>query len=44
MLTTQGYGETKPVASNDTPDGRLQNRRTEFAVAGPATTTTKVNP
>ena len=40
MLTTQGYGETKPVASNDTPEGRLQNRRTEFTVAGSTTSTT----
>jgi outer membrane protein OmpA-like peptidoglycan-associated protein/uncharacterized protein YidB (DUF937 family) len=33
MLTARGFGETKPVASNDTADGRLQNRRTEFTVA-----------
>jgi outer membrane protein OmpA-like peptidoglycan-associated protein/uncharacterized protein YidB (DUF937 family) len=46
MLTTKGYGETKPIASNDTPDGRLQNRRTEFTVAGAGatTTTSSVNP
>ena len=44
-LTTKGYGDTKPIASNDTPEGRLQNRRTEFTVAGAeATTTTNANP
>lgn len=29
---TQGYGETQPVASNDTPDGKAQNRRVEIAI------------
>jgi OmpA-OmpF porin, OOP family len=28
-LTTQGFGSTKPVASNDTSVGRSQNRRVE---------------
>ncbi len=31
-LTYSGYGSSKPVASNDTEDGRAQNRRTEFKV------------
>ena len=31
-LTATGYGENEPVASNDTPDGRLQNRRVELRV------------
>ena len=29
-ITTQGLGDTKPVASNKTPEGRAQNRRIEF--------------
>lgn len=31
-LTAVGYGETRPVASNDTDDGRQQNRRIDFRV------------
>lgn len=27
-----GYGETRPVASNDTPEGRQENRRTEVKI------------
>lgn len=29
---TVGYGETRPIASNATPEGRQHNRRTEFQV------------
>jgi len=31
-LTTAGYGSTRPVASNDSFDGRFKNRRIEFMV------------
>jgi outer membrane protein OmpA-like peptidoglycan-associated protein len=31
-LTTRGLGESQPVASNDTEDGRAQNRRVELKV------------
>jgi outer membrane protein OmpA-like peptidoglycan-associated protein len=29
-MTTDGLGQTKPLASNDTPQGRAENRRVEF--------------
>lgn len=32
MLTTMGYGEGSPVASNSTSEGKAQNRRIEFRV------------
>ena len=32
MLVAKGYGEADPVASNDTPEGRLKNRRIEYHV------------
>jgi outer membrane protein OmpA-like peptidoglycan-associated protein len=30
MLVAKGYGSADPVASNDTPEGRLRNRRIEY--------------
>ena len=31
-IATMGYGETRPIASNETPDGKAQNRRVEIKV------------
>jgi OmpA-OmpF porin, OOP family len=31
-LNAKGYGDTKPVASNDTAEGRFQNRRISYAI------------
>jgi len=31
-ITTKGYGESKPVASNDTTEGKQKNRRVEIII------------
>lgn len=33
-LTAKGYGSSEPIATNDTADGRQENRRTEFKITG----------
>ena len=33
-LSFEGYGANKPIASNDTEEGRAMNRRTEFKIIG----------
>jgi len=35
LVSARGFGDADPVASNDTPAGRAQNRRVELTVAGP---------
>lgn len=36
-MTAAGFGQTKPIADNATPDGRQRNRRIEFSVTGGGT-------
>ena len=33
-LTYKGYGDTQPIADNNTEAGRAKNRRTSFTVTG----------
>jgi chemotaxis protein MotB len=35
ILSAKGFGDTHPVASNATPDGRAKNRRIEIVMEGP---------
>lgn len=35
-IVFRGLGKTQPVATNDTPDGRQQNRRVELVLSGEA--------
>jgi len=35
-IETHGYGKTAPIASNDSPEGRQQNRRVELVLSGDA--------
>ena len=35
-IEAHGFGKTAPIASNDTPEGRQQNRRVELVLSGDA--------
>ena len=39
-MTAQGFGKTQPVTTNDTAEGRQQNRRVELVVSGEVIGTT----
>jgi chemotaxis protein MotB len=35
IISAKGFGDTRPVAPNNTPQGQAQNRRIEIVVQGP---------
>ncbi len=35
LISAHGYGDADPIAPNDTPAGRAQNRRVELSLASP---------
>jgi chemotaxis protein MotB len=37
LLSAQGYGDSNPVVSNDTPEGRARNRRVDITLIGDGT-------
>lgn len=43
-ISAEGFGESQPVANNDTPAGRQQNRRVEIVIVGAGTVADAVRP
>ena len=43
-ITGEGFGESRPVASNDNAAGRQQNRRVEIVIVGAGTVADAVRP
>ena len=43
-IEARGFGKTQPITSNDTPDGRQQNRRVELVLSGDAIGNSETTP
>jgi outer membrane protein OmpA-like peptidoglycan-associated protein len=43
-IEARGFGKTQPIASNDTPEGRQQNRRVELVLSGDAIGNSETTP
>jgi hypothetical protein len=43
-MEAHGFGKTEPIATNDTPEGRQQNRRVELVLSGDAIGSTQDAP